>query len=105
MIPEEFTKIIVEAIGSIAILLVTTYVIPWIKGKIGEDKYNLIDSYTELTVRSAEQLYESDQWREKKLYVYECISEKLAEIGLELSDTEINNIIEGWVNAVKKGNK
>lgn len=98
---EEITKIIIQAIGSIAIVIITTYVIPWLKGKIGEDKYKLIENYTELAVRSAEQLYSPEEWQTKKVYVYECVSEKLGEIGLNLSQVEINNMIEGWVNEVK----
>lgn len=102
---EEIIKIIVEAIASISVILITTYVIPWIKGKIGEDKYKLIETYTQLAVRSAEQLYTPEEWIKKKVYVYKCVSDKLTEVGLNLSEVEINNIIEGWVNAVKKGNK
>lgn len=100
----DITKIIVEAVVSISVILITRYIIPWIKGKIGEDKYKIIENYTELAVRSAEQMYTPDQWRQKKNYVKLCVQEKLKEIGLELTETEINNIIEGWVNAVKKAN-
>lgn len=99
---EEITKVIIEAIASIIAILITSYLIPWIKGKIGEDKYKLIENYTELAVRSAEQLYTPEEWQKKKEYVYQCVSIKLNKIGLELSEVEINNIIEGWVNAVKK---
>lgn len=100
--PAEISKIIVEAVVSISVILITTYVIPWIKSKIGEDKYALIQTYTELAVRSAEQLYSEEEWKDKKKYVLNCVDEKLREIGLELSEIEINNIIEGIVNAVKK---
>lgn len=99
---EEITRILVEAIGSIAILLITSYLIPWLKGKIGEDKYRVIENYTELAVRSAEQLYTPEEWKLKKSYVLSCVTEKLEEVGLYISETELNNIIEGWVNAVKK---
>lgn len=100
---QDILKIVVEALASISVIVVTTYVIPWIKGKIGEDKYKLIENYTELAVRSAEQLYTPEEWSQKKKYVLLCVSNKLSEIGLELSEVEINNIIEGWVNTVKKG--
>lgn len=100
--PEEITKIIVEAVVSITVIIITTYIIPWIKGKIGEDKYALIQTYTELAVRSAEQLYTEEEWKAKKNYVLNCVDDKLKEIGLELTEVEINNIIEGIVNAVKK---
>lgn len=98
---DEITKIIVEAIVSISIILITRYLIPWIKEKIGVEKYTTIKQYCELSVRSAEMLFTEEQWKEKKAYVVACVEAKLHEIGLEMTELEVNAIIEGFVQAVK----
>ena len=98
---EEITKIIVEAIASIAMVLITGYLIPWIKSKIGEEKYNRFVDYVELSVRSAEQLYSPEEWNKKKEYVRKSAIALLDSIGLTISETELENIIEGLVNEVK----
>lgn len=99
----QITKIIVDAVFGIIGILITGYLIPWIKAKIGENKYNTIVEYTELAVRSAEQLYTPEEWKEKKQYVLNYITNKAKEIGLDLTAIDIENIIEGIVNSVKKG--
>jgi len=102
-VTNDITRIIVEAVCSVAVILITTYVIPWLKEKVGAEKYNQLQKYCELAVRSAEQMYTAEEWKSKKAYVVSCISAKLSEIGLELNDVEVNAIIEGCVNLVKKG--
>lgn len=99
----DITKIIVEALVSILAVIITSYLIPWIKSKISAEKYATIQEYCELAVRSAEMLYTEEEWKQKKDYVLSCVTAKLHEIGLELSELEINAIIEGFVQAVKKG--
>jgi len=99
----EITKIILEAILSVAAILITGYLIPWFKNTIGEDKFAQLVDFTAFAVRAAEQIYTPEQWQAKKAYVLKCVEDKAAEIGLNLSAVEIENLIEGLVNEIKKG--
>lgn len=97
------TDVILKFVLSIATILITSYIIPLIKQHIDDNKINKIEEYTELAVRCAEQIYTTDQWKEKKKYVYSYITDKVDEIGLNLNEEDIDLIVEGFVNAVKKG--
>lgn len=90
-----------KAIVSIAIIFISAYVIPWLKNKIGDDKYATIIEFAEIVVRSAEKIYTPEQWQEKKNYAVEMVIEKAKTLGINLSLTEVNAIIEGAVQAVK----
>ena len=100
MSPELITKL-VEAIVTVILLLISAYVIPWLKNKIGEDKYATIVEFAEIVVRSAEKIYTQEEWAQKKRYAVEMVSAKVKELGIELTAEEINAIIEGAVQAVK----
>lgn len=100
MSTELITKL-VEAIVTVVIVLISAYVIPWLKGKIGDDKYALIVEFAEIVVRSAEKLYTPDEYVQKKRYAVEMVQKKAEEIGITITADEINAIIEGAVQSVK----
>lgn len=100
MNPELITKL-VEAIVTVVIVIISAYVIPWLKNKVGEDKYTTIIEFAEIVVRSAEKIYTPEQWQEKKQYAVNLVIEKAKNLGIDLSVEEVNAIIEGAVQAVK----
>lgn len=100
MNPELITKL-VEAIVTVVIVIISAYVIPWLKNKVGDDKYATIIEFAEIVVRSAEKIYTPEQWQEKKQYAVNLVIEKAKNIGIDLSVEEVNAIIEGAVQAVK----
>lgn len=102
MTPELITKI-VEAVLTIILALVSAYLIPWIKNKLGDDRYRELVEFCEICVRSAEQLFTEEQAQEKKTYVVEMIVPYVRKLGLNLGEEEINAIIESCVNFVKYG--
>lgn len=97
----EMVSVIVKAVVAVLSVLITSVVIPYIKGKIGENKYNEIKYYVEYAVRCAEQIYTPEQWQEKKAYVKEYIIHKAKEFGIDMTEEDINVLIEGIVNEVK----
>lgn len=99
----QIVKVILEAVFGVVTILITSYLLPWLKSLVGESKYNAISDFTELAVRSAEQIYTPEQWEEKKKYVVACVKIKASQIGIDLSATDIETLVEGLVNAVKKG--
>ena len=97
----EMMTVIIKAIVAVVSVLITSVVITYIKGKIGENKYNEIKYYVEYAVRCAEQIYTPEQWQEKKAYVKEYIICKAKEFGIDMTEEDINVLIEGIVNEVK----
>jgi len=90
-----------KAILSVVLILLSAYVIPWLKNKMGEDKYLTLVEFAEIVVRSAEKIYTPEQWQDKKRYAVGLVFAKAKDIGIDLSEEEINAIIEGAVQAVK----
>lgn len=100
MTPEMITKI-TECAITIILLIVSAYVIPFLKSKIGTDKMQLLKDFVEAAVRAAEQLYKPEEWKLKKDYVTHLVSEKANDLGIGLNEAEIDAVIEGIVNYVK----
>lgn len=92
--------------GTITILaaLVTGFVIPWLKSKITQADMDKLTYYINMAVRCAEQIYTPEQWELKKEYVTNYITELCNKsFKVSLSTQDINILIEGAVNQIKKG--
>lgn len=94
---------IIKAVLTIVSILVTAYVVPWLKQKIGESKYNEIIDICQKAVCAAEKIYTADQWMLKKEYVFNLIKARAKAIGFTVTDEELNAIVEGIVFSVKGG--
>lgn len=98
----ELVSVIIKAIVAILSVMVTTVIVPYIKQRLGDDKYAELTNYVEWAVRCAEQIYTPEQWAEKKDYVMTYIIAKAAELKIELTEEDINILIEGVVHLIKK---
>lgn len=98
---KELFNVAVKIIVTIAIIIVTSYVIPWLKSVISAEDLTKIKSYTEIAVRCAEQIYTPEEWEKKKQYVFEYILSKVNVLGIGLDEKDIDILIEGVVNEVK----
>ena len=87
-----------------AILLVfavcTTFVIPYIKAKIGDEKFTELQKWVKIGVQAAEMIFkESGMGTVKKEYVIEFLKQK----GYTLDTETTSNLIESAVLELKKG--
>lgn len=97
-----FLKIL-GAVITIVVTLITSVLIPWIKSKITADQMAQLIKYTEIAVRCAEQIFPPEQWQEKKVWVMGYITDTMNDkFNLDLSYEDINTLVEGVVNEVKK---
>jgi spore coat protein CotH len=94
---------IAMAIISIAGALVSAYVIPWIKTNVSAKDLETITFWVRFAVRCADQLFTPEQWEQKKEYVMQYIIDKCNELGLKLSEVDINTLIEAMVNQIHHG--
>ena len=88
----DYTRII-EAVITLVVAVLTTFIIPLIKEKIDADKLKKWQIYTDIAVQAAEQLFTTEQFKEKKQYVLEYLAEK----GVRLDPDTIDNLIEASV--------
>ena len=103
MTNELFIKI-VGAIITILVALITGFIIPWLKSKVDGEQTKKLAYYIGMAVRCAEQIYTPEQWMEKKLYVTNYITNLVNDtFKLTLSPQDIDVLIEGAVNEIKKG--
>lgn len=90
---------IVSALISILLALITTFLIPYIKTKIGEQKFNEIKDWVRIAVSAAEMIYTGPgRGAEKKEYVIQYLNSK----GYSLDVDSINNLIEAAVLELNK---
>lgn len=85
---------IVNAVIALIAAIITTFLIPWIKGKIDAAKLAQIVEWVGIAVRAAEQIYnESGMGEKKKQYVLDFLADK----GFTLDPNSINAMIEAAV--------
>ena len=84
---------IVQAIISLAVALVTAFIIPWIKTKLNQSQLDSIQAWAAIAVQAAEQIYSSTQGAEKKQYVLDYLTNK----GFKIDANSINVLIESTV--------
>lgn len=91
----EITELLNALIALLA-TVVTTFIIPWIKRKLGNEKMTEFLQWVDIGVLAAEQLYDSLDGHKKKEYVVALLKEK----GFNFTDAEVSAAIEGAVNRV-----
>ncbi len=92
---------IANAIISLSALLITTFLIPWIKAKISAEKLAEAQKWVTIAVQAAEMIYtESGLNKTKKNYVRSYLINK----GYDFDADSINAMIESAVLTMKQNN-
>ena len=90
--------IIVEAIITIAVIVIGRYLIPFVKSHVDANKMSTLLTFVDVFVSAAEQIYKSDQGQLKKKYVLN----QLEDAGYTIDDDEIDAMIEASVLRLHK---
>lgn len=102
---ELFTQIVLAVITIVG-ALVSAYVIPFIKSKMTQADMQRLVEFVKIAVRCANQIFTPEQWEKKKEYVLNIVKEFIeANLKIKLTDEQINAIIEGIVNLIKKSDE
>lgn len=88
----DFTPIF-EAIITIISLILTGFVLPFVRQKIGEQKTETLKKWVSVAVQAAEQIYGSKTGQEKKEYVVSFLLSK----GIVFDIDEIEALLEAEV--------
>lgn len=92
----DLTQIILAIITLIG-AIITRYVIPWIKNKLNDHQYDALCALVRTGVFAAEQLFKSEQWKEKKQYVVDLLLEN----GYTVDSTAVEALIEATVRELR----
>ncbi len=101
LMDKELVSILMRLVIMAVVVLVTSYVVPWIRSIMSAEDLAKIKEFTEIAVRCAEQIYTPEQWEKKKQYVFNYILDKVNALGVGLDEKDIDILIEGVVNEVK----
>ena len=92
----DLTQIILAIITLIG-AIITRYLIPWIKDRLDDRQYDVFATLVRVGVYAAEQLFTSEQWKEKKQYVLDL----LVENGYQIDATAVDALIEATVRELR----
>ena len=85
---------IMDALIKLALVLVTTFLIPWIQKKVSAEKLLEVRKWTMIAVEAAEMIYDgADMGETKKAFVEEFLARK----GFKLNADEVDKLIEAAV--------
>lgn len=96
-----YVKVILGIISIIS-ALISAYVIPYLKQSKNMKEFAMLNDFIVNMVRSANQLYTPEEYKEKKQYVLELVTRYANEkTSLGFTEEQIDAIIEGIVKEVK----
>ena len=92
----DLTQIILAIITLIG-AVITRYLIPWIKEKTSERQFEALKLLAKVGVYAAEQLFSTEQWKEKKQYVLDFLKQN----GYEIDAPAVDALIESLVRELR----
>ncbi len=92
---------ILKVVIMLAVVLVTRYLVPWIREKIGNDKLEVAEKWAKYAVLKAQQVMQTENGQERKAYVTEFLKEILTAKNISLTDEQLDVLIEAAVKTMK----
>lgn len=92
---------VLKIIVMLAVLVVTRYLVPWIKQKIGADKLSEVENWAKQAVLMVQQVYSDWNGADKKEYVTRFLREQLIAKNISITDEQLNILIEAAVKQMK----
>ncbi len=92
---------ILRLLVMLAVFVVTYSLLPWIRGKIGQDRLAEITKWVDTAVLMAQQVYQAKTGAERKAIVIAILKEMLAAKNISISDAQLDMLIEAAVKAMK----
>lgn len=92
---------VIKIVVMLAALVITRYLVPWIREKIGAEKLNEIEKWVRFAVLKAQQVMQSETGTDKKAYVTQFLKELLIAKNISISDEQLEVLIEAAVKQMK----
>jgi hypothetical protein len=94
----QMTPLLISLLG----VLLTYCLVPWLKGKVSEQKIQDAEKWVLIAVKAAEQLFkESKMGDKKKEYVLDILKSK----GITITEQELDAMIEAAVYEISKASE
>ena len=95
---------VLKAVLVLVVVLLARYTVPYAKSLLENSKYDWITEWIVVAVRSAEQtIVGAKRGEEKKAIVTQFIKEQLIKKNINLTDAQLDNLIEAAVYALNGG--
>lgn len=91
---------VLKCVVIVVCLLITRYVIPYLKQTIEKQQNEVLNALVQIAVQYAEQCY--DTGKEKKEIVTEFLKTQLQAKNISISDEQLNALIESAVYVLKQ---
>lgn len=92
---------IIKVVVLVAVLVVTRYLIPWLKDKIGAEKLVQIEKWVKYAVEMAQQVHWSQPGEDRKAIVTEFLRDILIAKNISISEKQLDVLIEAAVKEMK----
>lgn len=93
----EITLEALKLLIMVTVLVLTRFVVPWLKAKTENETMQAVLDWTVQAVLAAEQAHQAQTGAERKYIVTEFIKNILIQKNISLSDEELNTLIEAAV--------
>lgn len=93
----EITLEALKLLIMVTVLVLTRFVVPWLKTKTENETMQAVLDWTVQAVLAAEQAHQAQTGAERKYIVTEFIKSILIQKNISLSDEELNTLIEAAV--------
>lgn len=101
---DDLTMMVFKIVISVCAALITAYVLPYIKTLKDDARYAKVIEVVELAVRAAEQVIRDPKSGNiKKARVLKVVRKWLGEHNIDISEDEIDQLIESAVFQMKQG--
>ena len=101
---DDITMMLLKIVISVCAALITAYVLPYIKTLKDDARYAKVIEVVELAVRAAEQVIRDPKSGQiKKARVLKVVRKWLGEHNIDISEDEIDQLIESAVFQMKQG--
>lgn len=92
---------VIKIVVMVAALVITRYLVPWIREKIGAERMTEVEKWVRFAVLKAQQVMQSETGADKKAYVTQFLKELLMAKNISLSDEQLEVLIEAAVKQMK----
>lgn len=92
---------VIKVLVMVVVLVITKYLVPWLKEKIGADKLAMAEKWVKYAVLKAQQVLWVESGEDRKAYVTEFLKEILIAKNIALSDEQLDVLIEAAVKQMK----
>ena len=93
----EITLEALKLLIMVTVLVLTRFVVPWLKAKTENETMQAVLDWTVQAVLAAEQAHQAQTGAERKYIVTEFIKQILIQKNISLSDEELSTLIEAAV--------